>query len=366
MKHPIFVSCGLMSLALAACAVAPPPAATPAPVATAAQPLPSLAPMLRRVAPAVVNISSEGKVKLQPNPLLDDPFFRRFFNIPKQPRERRAESLGSGVVIDAARGYIVTNHHVVDHADAITVTLNDGRQFKAKTIGVDPEADVAVIQIPAERLTALTLGDSDGLQVGDYVVAIGNPFGLGQTVTAGIVSALGRSGLGIEGYENFIQTDASINPGNSGGPLVNLRGELIGINTAILAPSGGNIGISFAIPVNMVQGLVGQLLRYGQVRRGQIGISVQNLDAKLAQAFGLDNREGAVITQIAPGSAAASAGLRVGDLVTAVNGKTVRDADSLRNTIGLMQAGEQVGVDVLRAGKPLSINLRLDVKPART
>jgi serine protease Do/serine protease DegQ len=318
--------------------------------------------MISRVAPAVVNIATEGRVMVQTNPLLNDPFFQRFFSLPEQsqqPRERRTESLGSGVIIDADKGYIVTNHHVIDKSDQVTVTLNDGRQFKANIIGSDPEADVAVIQISGQGLTALALANSDTLQVGDFVVAIGNPFGLGQTVTSGIVSALGRSGLGIEGYEDFIQTDASINPGNSGGALVNLRGHLIGINTAILAPTGGNIGISFAIPVNMVKQLVDQLLQYGRVDRGQLGVTVQDLNPQLARAFGIDTVQGALITQVSPDSAAASAGLRLGDVVTAVNGRQIRDAAGLRNAIGLLRVGDTITLDLLRSGQPLRLSARI-------
>ncbi|RLA37654.1 MAG: serine endoprotease DegQ, partial [Gammaproteobacteria bacterium] len=236
------------------------------PVVVDGQPLPTLAPMLERVTPAVVNIATRGRVQQRENPLLRDPFFRRFFDLPAPRRNRPSQSLGSGVIIDADQGYVITNHHVVSKADAIMVTLRDGRELPATLVGSDPEADVAVVQIEADGLTAVSLADSDRLRVGDFVVAIGNPFGLGQTVTSGIVSALGRSGLGIEGYEDFIQTDASINPGNSGGALVNLHGELIGINTAILAPSGGNVGIGFAIPANMVSELVQQLVQHGEVR----------------------------------------------------------------------------------------------------
>jgi len=236
------------------------------------KPLPSLAPMLERTLPAVVNIASSGHVRVQESPLFSDPFFRHFFDLPdQQPQERRTQALGSGVIVDAAKGYILTNNHVVDKADAITVTLKDGRNFKAKLIGTDPATDIAVVQIQAKDLTALKLGNSDRLQVGDFVVAIGNPFGLGQTVTSGIVSALGRSGLGIEGYEDFIQTDASINPGNSGGALVDLDGQLIGINTAIFSQSGGNIGIGFAIPINMAHEIMAQLIAHGEVKRGQLG-----------------------------------------------------------------------------------------------
>ncbi len=329
------------------------------PLAVNGQELPSLAPMLERTTPAVVNIATEGRVKLQRNPLLDDPVFRHFFNLPKQPRERKTQSLGSGVIVDAARGYVLTNHHVIEGADTIAVTLRDGRQLAAKMIGSDPESDIAVIQVPAHDLSALPLADSDALRVGDFVVAIGNPFGLGQTVTSGIVSALGRSGLGIEGYEDFIQTDASINPGNSGGALVNLKGELVGINTAILAPSGGNVGIGFAIPVNMARQLMDQIVKHGEVRRGMLGVAAQDLTPQLAQAFGLRQDQGAVVAQVSPRSAAERAGIRAGDVVTAINGRAVRDSASLRNTIGLLRVGEDARIDLVRDGKPLTVTARI-------
>ena len=276
---------------------------------------------------------------LRRNPLLDDPFFRHFFNIPDQPRERKAQSVGSGVVVDARRGYVITNHHVIDGAEKITVTLSNGRQLAAKVIGSDPESDVAVIQIPGGNLTALPLADSQRLRVGDFVVAVGNPFGLGQTVTSGIVSALGRTGLGIQGYEDFIQTDASINPGNSGGALVNLRGELVGINTAIIAPGGGNVGIGFAIPSNMVSRLMNQIIAHGSVRRGQLGVSVQDLTPELAQAFNIPADQGAVIAQVSPRSAAARAGLKEGDVVLRINDRTIRDIPAwISSTSGLRTA----------------------------
>jgi serine protease Do/serine protease DegQ len=315
--------------------------------------------MLERATPAVVNIATEGRIRLPRNPLLDDPFFRHFFNLPNQPIERRTQSLGSGVVVDARGGYVVTNQHVIENAQTITVTLLDGRQLTAKVIGSDPDSDIAVIQIPANNLTALPLADSDTLRVGDFVVAIGNPFGLGQTVTSGIVSALGRTGLGIEGYEDFIQTDASINPGNSGGALVNLRGELVGINTAILAPGGGNVGIGFAIPANMVSQLMTQIVKYGGVRRGQLGVTVQDLTPQLARSFGISETQGAVITQVQPNSGAARAGLKTGDVVTAINDKPVRSSGSLRNTIGLMQVGEEVRLDILRDGRAMAVTAKI-------
>jgi Do/DeqQ family serine protease len=334
------------------------------PVAVGEQVLPTLAPMLERVTPAVVNIATEGRVRLPRNPLLEDPFFRHFFNLPNQPLERRTQSLGSGVVVDARNGYIVTNQHVIENAQSITVTLRDGRQLSAKIIGSDPDSDLAVIQVPTSGLTALSLADSDTLRVGDFVVAIGNPFGLGQTVTSGIVSALGRTGLGIEGYEDFIQTDASINPGNSGGALVNLAGELVGINTAILAPSGGNVGIGFAIPVNMVSQVMGQIVKYGEVRRGQLGVTVQDLTPQLARAFGISEYQGAVIAQVQPNSAAARGGLKAGDVVMAINDKPVRNSGTLKNLIGLLPVGEEVKLDILREGKPLTVTVRIQA-PAR-
>jgi len=316
--------------------------------------MPTLAPMLDQSKPAVVNIATRSHVRIQDNPLLDDPFFRRFFNIPEQqPRHRTKQSLGSGVIFDAKQGLVLTNNHVIHRADEITVSLTDGRSFQAELIGSDPATDVALIKIPAEQLTALPLADSDKLRVGDFVVAIGNPFGLGQTVTSGIVSALGRSGLGIEGYENFIQTDASINPGNSGGALVNLRGELVGINTAIFSPGqrAGNIGIGFAIPSNMVKQIIDQLIEHGEVRRAHLGVQMQDITPELANAFDIEPGLGAVVTRVMQGSAADEAGLQVGDVITAVDGNKLRNADSLRNTIGLLLVGKTITLDILRAGQ---------------
>ncbi len=320
--------------------------------------LPTLAPMLEDVTPAVVNVATRGKVRVE-NPLLSDPFFRRFFDLPQIPQQREVQNLGSGVIVDADNGYIITNHHVIQQADEIQVTLADGRSFKAELVGTDPESDVALIRIDAKNLTAATLGDSQDLRVGDFVVAIGNPFGLGQTVTSGIVSALGRSGLGIEGYEDFIQTDASINPGNSGGALVNLRGELVGVNTAILSRSGGNIGIGFAIPINMAQAIMQQLVEHGEVRRGQLGVLVQDLTPRLAQAFGLERGQGAVVARVQPGSPAAEAGLEEGDVILEVGGEPVESAADLRNRIGLLSVGEQVRLEVHRDGETRTVTVRI-------
>ncbi len=318
--------------------------------------LPSLAPMLEQVTPAVVNIATEGKVQVRLNPLFSDPFFRRFFNVPDQPTERKTQSLGSGVIVDAKRGLVLTNNHVIANALQITVTLSDGRQLEAELIGTDPQTDVAVIKIPAEDIVDIKTADSDELRVGDFVVAIGEPFGLGQTVTSGIVSALSRSGLGIEEFENFIQTDASINPGNSGGALVNLRGELVGINTAIFSQSGGNIGIGFAIPINLAMQIAEQLLENGKVQRGFLGVSAQDLTPVLAEAFGLEQNKGAVITSVDEDSLAGKAGLQPGDILLKINGRKVRNAGDVRNSFGLLAIGEQVVFDILRAGKSKKIS----------
>jgi Do/DeqQ family serine protease len=336
-------------------------AGAPIPEIVAGNGSPSLAPMLSRVTPGVVNIAVRGKVREQ-NPLMQDPFFRRFFNLPQnqQTQERETQATGSGVIIDAAQGYVLTNGHVVENATRIEVTTKDNRRFVAKLVGVDTDTDVAVLKISGENLTAVQMGDSDKLQVGDFVLAIGNPFGLGQTVTSGIVSALGRSGLGIEGYEDFIQTDASINPGNSGGPLVNLQGQCVGINTAILAPGGGNIGIGFAVPISMARRVMDQLIQYGSVKRGRIGVAIQDLTPDLAQAMNTTYSTGAVIARVEPNSPAERAGLRTGDLVLAVNGTAVRSGTQLRNTIGLSRIGDDVKLTVDRKGSEYTASVRVD------
>jgi serine protease DegQ len=335
------------------------------PPAIDGQAMPSLAPMLEQVTPAVVNIASKTRVAVR-NPYFDDPIFRRFFGVPNTPRERVQQSLGSGVVVDAAKGYVLTNNHVVEGADDISVTVADGHTVKAKLIGTDPDTDLAVLQIPAGKLTALTLADSAKLRVGDFVVAIGEPFGLGQTVTSGIVSALGRSGLRGSGYQNFIQTDASINPGNSGGPLVNLRGELVGINSMIYSPSGGNVGIGFAIPSNLAADVMKQLVATGVVKRGVLGVEAQDVTPEIASMLALGDGKGAVITRVRSGSPAESAGLKAGDVIVSLNGKNVSGEQDLHNIEGLTAPGAAVSVGLLRDGKPLTINSALKAADLKT
>ncbi|WP_285406802.1 Do family serine endopeptidase [Luteibacter sp. ME-Dv--P-043b] len=336
--------------------------ATPAfaslPPAVNGEPLPSLAPMLSKVTPAVVNISTKTRVRAR-DPYFDDPLFRQLFGNQGAPRERVEQSLGSGVVVDAAKGYVLTNHHVVGGADDITVTLQDGRDLKAKLVGSDPDTDVALLQIPADKLQALPIADSSQLRVGDFVVAVGDPFGLGQTATSGMVSALGRSGLG-KGFQNFIQTDASINPGNSGGALVNLRGELVGINSMIFTPSGGNVGIGFAIPTDLATGVMKQLLAYGKVRRGNLGVEVQDITPRIAQALGLKDTSGAVVTRVDTGSPAEGAGLQTGDVLTAVDGKPVRSSQDVRNAEGLLPLGAKVTLSVKREGAARDVQATIE------
>src|SRR5882724_5381029 len=343
---------------LVALAAAPIPAAMPP--AVGETPLPTLAPMIKKVSPAVVNIATRGTIRERgpQNPLLDDPFFRRFFDVPPDtgPRERPFQSAGSGVIVDAKSGYIVTNAHVVENANEITVTLQDGRDVKADVVGSDAPSDVAVLKVKPDGLSQIALGDSAKSEVGDFVVAIGNPFGLQHTVTSGIISGLSRSGINPDGYEDFIQTDASINPGNSGGALVNLRGELIGINSAILSRSGGNIGIGFAIPVNMVKGVMDQLIKYGQVKRGVLGVNIYNVTPDIAKEFGLTESSGALVAGVAPGSAADRAGVKTGDIITSINSVNMKDAGELRNTIGMLRVGDKVEIGLLRDGKARKVN----------
>jgi serine protease Do/serine protease DegQ len=320
--------------------------------------LPTLAPVVNQVTPAVVNISVITRAPMEDNPLFQDPFFRRFFNLPERP-QKREQAAGSGVIVDAARGYVVTNHHVIRNAEQVMVTLKDRRQFQARIVGADPGTDVALLQVEPRNLSALRFGDSDQLRVGDYVIAVGNPFGIGQTVTSGIVSALGRSGLSPEGYEDFIQTDASINPGNSGGALVNLRGELVGINTAILGPSGGNIGIGFAVPANMVRAVVDQIVRFGEVRRGRLGIEMVDLNTEIAKKLGLSTLDGVLIAAVQSGSPADKAGLRQHDLVIAMNGRTLKSAAELRAKLGLTAIGEDAELRIVRGGEQRTLRVKI-------
>ena len=349
---------GTLVLAAALAAGFAPPAAAAQPLPEiASKGLPTLAPLIAQVTPAVVNISIKSRSPAEDNPLLRDPFFRRFFNVPDRPPQEMAA--GSGVIVDARQGLVITNHHVIKNAAQVIVTLKDRRQFPATLIGADPATDIAVLKIEAPNLTAMKLGDSDQLNVGDFVVAIGNPFGLGQTVTSGIVSALGRSGLNIEGYEDFIQTDASINPGNSGGALINLQGKLIGINTAIIGPSGASVGIGFAVPVNMARGVMTQLVRFGEVRRGRLGIDFEDLAPDAAVALKLPTADGALISTVQPDSPAAKAGLRRGDVVLAFNGRPVRSGPDLRNRLGLTPVGDTIELTVFRDGNKLTVKLQI-------
>ncbi len=343
--------------------------------------MPTLAPLIERVTPAVVGISVKGKVEKstvdnENNPLFNNPELRKFFQGPNSPfggngqnpfgqggDPRPRMGSGSGVIVDAKNGYILTNHHVVDNAAEITVVLKDKRELTAKLIGSDDGTDIALLKVEADNLTALPIGDSGEMQVGDYVVAVGNPFGLSQTVTSGIVSALGRSGLNIEGYEDFIQTDASINPGNSGGALVNLKGELIGINTAIIGPSGGNVGIGFAVPTSMAKSIMTQLVASGTVSRGRIGVSIQNMSPELAKNLGIDQAKGALVGTVEKGTPAEKAGLRAGDVVTGINGAPIFGASELRNRVGLSPVGTTMELTVLRGNDTKKVKITVGKSP---
>lgn len=347
-------------IVLIAIAAGAPPARAQYPALDPERGVMTLAPLLERATPAVVNISVVSRVPTAENPLFRDPFFRRFFDLPDVPPEREALAAGSGVIVDARQGLVVTNYHVAENAERITVTLKDRRELTAQLIGRDPGTDLALLRIRAQGLAELPFGDSDALKVGDLVLAIGNPFGLGQTVTSGIISALGRSGITRGRYEDFIQTDAPINPGNSGGALINTRGELIGINTAIIAPGGGNVGIGFAVPANMVRAVIDQLLRHGEVRRGGIGAQVQDLTPDLARSFRVEAATGAVIARLEPGSAAERAGLRVGDVILSVDGVPVRGAADFRNRVGLAEPGRDLQLAYLRNGQRRTAKVRVD------
>ncbi|PPT59915.1 Do family serine endopeptidase [Xanthomonas arboricola] len=335
------------------------PAAAALPAAVAGQPVPSLAPMLQQAMPAVVSVNTKQVVRVR-NPFFNDPILRRLF--PQVPQDRINESLGSGVIIDAQKGYVLTNHHVIENADDVQVTLGDGRTVKADFIGSDADTDIALIRIKADNLTDIKLADSNALRVGDFVVAIGNPFGFTQTVTSGIVSAVGRSGIRGLGYQNFIQTDASINPGNSGGALVNLQGQLVGINTASFNPQGsmaGNIGLGLAIPSNLARNVVEQLVTKGVVVRGTLGLETQNFTQQMVQGLGVDSLRGALVTRVLPGSAAAAAGVQPGDVVVAANDQRVDSAEALHNYEGLQAVGSPVRLEIRRDGKPLTLTAKL-------
>ncbi|MBD8881975.1 DegQ family serine endoprotease [Rhodanobacter sp. 7MK24] len=357
-RHPHFLLWFAGACALLLGATVPGTSHATMPPAVDGQPMPSLAPMLEKVTPAVVNISTTTHVQVR-NPYFDDPVFRQFFGLPATPRERVEQSLGSGVIVDAAKGYILTNNHVVGGADDITVTLQGGHTYKATLVGTDPDTDVAVIRINAPNLQALPLADSSGLRVGDFVVAVGEPFGLSETVTSGIVSALGRSGLSKSGYQNFIQTDASINPGNSGGALVNLRGELVGINTMIFSPSGGNVGIGFAIPSNLAAEVMRQLIAHGKVARGTLGVQSQDITPRIAQLLGVAQDKGVVVTGVDAGSPAEQAGLQPGDVLTSLDDKPLRSVNDLRNAEGLLPVGSTVKLSVLHNGKVREVSATL-------
>ncbi len=352
MKRPIF---GTAILLLSLLTAVQTWSALPAQIGD--QALPSLAPLVRQASPAVVNIATQGTVDAPNNPLMQDPFFRRFFGFPDQQRrgQREVRSAGSGVIVDAENGYILTNHHVVENADQIEVMLDDDRSLEATIVGSDPGTDIAVLKVEDAaqlKLTEMAFGNSDRVQVGDFVLAIGNPFGLQHTVTSGIVSALGRRGISSDGYEDFIQTDASINPGNSGGALVDLSGKLIGINSAIFSNSGGNIGIGFAIPVNIAKSIMAQLIEFGEVKRGLLGVSISDFTAETAEAYGInDDLQGALVQEVVADSAAESAGIEVGDVIVKVNDKDITSANDLRTTIGLLRSGDKVRLVAIRDGK---------------
>ena len=322
----------------------------------------TVAPVIEAAAPAVVNVAVRTRMPEASNPLLNDPFFRRFFGVPDQIPSRRVLSAGSGVIVDAENGYVLTNHHVIDRAEQISIKLKDGRQLKAKIVGSDAATDIGLVQIEAKSLTALSFGDSKKLKVGDFVIAIGNPFGLGQTVTSGIVSALGRSGIRRDKFEDFIQTDAAINPGNSGGALIDTRGKLVGINTSIVAPGGGNVGIGFAVPANMARSVMEQLIRHGEVRRGRIGVFIQSITPEIAQALDLSAPQGALVSQVEKGSPAETAGLQPGDAIIEVDGQPIDNSNELRNAVGLRERGSTLELAIIRKGVRKTIKVRIGAK----
>jgi Do/DeqQ family serine protease len=324
---------------------------------------PTLAPVVDKVVPGVVNIAVSGSVEVQ-NPLFSDPIFRQFFRMPNQSIRRQVQSAGSGVIVDAANGYVLTNNHVVavGQEEVIEVTLKDKRHFRAKLVGRDPETDIAVLKINADHLTEVEFGDSDRLRVGDYALAIGNPFGLGLTVTSGIISALGRTGLGIEGYEDFIQTDAAINPGNSGGALVNIKGQLIGVNTAILGPSGSNIGIGFAVPANIAKEIMLDLIKNGDVKRGQIGILPQDLTPDIASSLDIETSDGALVAQVAGDGPAARAGVQAGDLIVGIDGVPVHAVSDFRRRIDVSHIGDTLTLTLIRDGQTITRKVTVETR----
>ena len=325
--------------------------------------IPTLAPLLETVTAAVVNISVELTQPDETNPLFQDPLFRRFFGDPRESPSLPRMSAGSGVIVDAGEGYVLTNSHVIQDKDEIAVTLIDGRSFDADVVGSDPATDIALLKIEPDGLIDVPFGDSDNLRVGDFVVAIGNPFGLGQTVTSGIVSALGRSGINLAGYENFIQTDASINPGNSGGALITLDGRLVGINTAIIAPAGGNVGIGFSVPTTMAQAVMNQLIEFGEVRRGRLGVLIQDLTPDLAEALNIDAASGAVVKEVEKGTAADKAGISAGDVIVELNSEPVEGAGDLRHRIGMMRSGAEVELRIIRPDGEVTLKAILGAMP---
>ena len=320
----------------------------------------SLAELVDSTSPSVVTIAIKGTRKVQQNPFFDDPFFERFFGQPQPPREREFGGGGSGVIVDGIQGYIITNHHVIEKAKEIKVFLKDGGEYLAELIGSDPGTDIAVLKINLSRtISQMPLGDSSLLRVGDFALAIGAPFGLSQTVTSGIISALGRPQMSSDGYGDFIQTDAAINPGNSGGALVDLRGQLIGINSAIYTRSGGNIGIGFAIPVNTVKNIMHQIIEFGSVKRGLLGVIISDINKDIAEQLGLEVEKGALIQEVSPNSAAEEAGLLVGDVITKINGEKTETSNDLRNAIGLKRSGESVELIILRDNKEMTVSATL-------
>jgi serine protease DegQ len=351
MKYPRIIVC-IVGLVLFKASVAT------LPLEVNGQAVPSLAPILKQVTPAVVNINSITRIQINPR---SQAYYNWYYGLPNVPQEKVSQSLGSGVIVDAKNGYILTNNHVIDDADDIQVSLQDGRSFNAKLIGTDEDTDVAVIQIDADNLKELLLADSQNMQVGDFVVAVGNPFGLGQTVTSGIVSALGRTNIQGLGYQNFIQTDASINPGNSGGALINLKGELVGINTAIYSPSGGNVGIGFAIPSTLARSIMNQLIKYGQVRRGSFGVEVQDINANLAKAFNVNKNSGVIVTNIEADSPAQSAGLQAGDIIVKLNDAKVNNKHSFENLEGLFELNKDIIITYIRNEKTQTTQTSIDV-----